>query len=671
MVAEGAAARSRRAKGFRAGGRRYSAERRRYASSGGGTTPGGEPTPPAGGSNGSALSKVVYVADQAVFEKYELWVADPASSAPPVRLNGTLSANGDVDAYKFTPSAGTVVYTADETTLNRSELYIVNVNNPGLSTRLNTPLTLNRDVVDFAVSPDGSKVAYRADQDSDNVYELYLVNVASPGVSVKLNPSLVSGGWIRSGFEFSPDGTKVLYRADQEVVDRLELYTVDVASPGSSHKVNSALVSGGNVYSAFSFSPDNKTIAYVADQDTDEQLELYIAAAATLGTTQKMNGVLIPDGDVCRYEWSPDSKRIAYCADQETDGVLELYTVALDQAGQSVKMNPPLVSGGAVTSGYSFSDDSSFLVYAAKQDAPARTDIYRVNIATPGVTTKVNASLVSGGNVVGFRISNDGARVAYVANQENADVYEVYQADFLTPGTATKLSGKMSATGAYRVRYSADGLHAVYMADQDSDAAELYHVDLAVPGQSSKLNGTLAAGGEVWGLRAGRVRSRLSARARRGPLEPPRRSRASYFRNALAYASGLNPISNPAPVSSTGRLIIDGCSRINAMALRASRFFFFSSGSLRKVVPARFSTVSHPAWSTQRFEVGRVDARDLVVVEGMRDVMILQPGEGLLHGVAALDSVNGGSHGGGILSRLAITGLPIRSGPQWTVTPSF
>ncbi len=452
----------------------------------------------AGGSTGSPLSQVVYVADQEVFEKYELWVADPATQAPPVRVNGTLSANGDVDMYEFSSSSNTVVYTADENTADRTELYLVNLKIPGVSTRINTPLTVNRDVVDFVISDDGSKVAYRADQDSDNVYELYLVNVANPGVSMKLNGALVPGGWVRSGFGFSPDGTKVVYRADQEVVERLELYTVDVASPGNSHKVNSTLVSGGNVYTAFSFSPDSKTIAYVADQDTDEQLELYSAAAATPGTTLKMNRTLIPDGDVCRYEWSPDSKRIAYCADQETDGVMELYTVALDQPGQSVKMNAPLVSGGAVTSGYSFSEDSSFMVYAAKQDAPARTDIYRVNIATPGVTTKVNVALVSGGNVVGFRISKDGTRVAYVANQENADIYEVYQADFLTPGVATKLSGTMKATGAYRARYTADGQHVVYMADQDSDAAEIYHVDLAAPGQSTKLNGTLATGAEVW-----------------------------------------------------------------------------------------------------------------------------------------------------------------------------
>ena len=49
---------------------------------------------------------------------------------------------------------------------------------------------------------------------------------------------------------------------------------------------------------------------------------------------------------MCRFEFSPDSKRVAYCADQDTDETMELYTVALSTPGQSVKVNPPLVAGG-------------------------------------------------------------------------------------------------------------------------------------------------------------------------------------------------------------------------------------------------------------------------------------------------------------------------------------
>src|SRR5665213_2496946 len=73
-----------------------------------------------------------------------------------------------------------------------------------------------------------------------------------------------------------------------------------------------------------------------------------------------------------------------------------------------------------------------------------------------------------------------------------------------------------------------------------------------------------------------------------------------------AYSSGLNPTSNlPPPSSSTGRLIIDGCASISAMAFFSVRPSLSLSGSLRKVVPARLSSVSQPAFLAQPSSLAR------------------------------------------------------------------
>ena len=453
------------------------------------------------GGNGpgpAAAAPVVYVADQDSFEVYELYVADAANPAGSAKLNGPMVAGGWVDEYTVTQDNKAVVYTADQDTLYRRELYIVQLAHPGQPTKLNAPMTVNRDVYDFAVSADGTKVAYRADQDADDVFELYLVDVAHPGIAVKLSDGLAAGGWVRSEFEFSPDGTKLAYRADQDQLDTVELYLVDVAQPGQSQKLNSALVAGGNVLSVFSFSPDGATIGYVADQDTDETIELYAVPVATPGTTSKLNGPLIAQGDVCRFEFSPDSTRVAYCADQDTDEVLELYTASLAVPGASSKLNAPLVAGGEVTSGYEFGPASDFVVYAANQDDAARTDLYRVEIAAPGTAVRINADLTAGGSVVGFHLRPDGTHVGYVANQEDGAVHELYEADFAAPGAVTKLSAPMSAAGVFRFRYAADGASVIYLADQESDVSQIYRVKTATPGDSTRLNGTLTAGGEVW-----------------------------------------------------------------------------------------------------------------------------------------------------------------------------
>ena len=124
---------------------------------------------------------------------------------------------------------------------------------PGVATKLNPQLLTNRDVMDFVQTPDGSKVVYRADTTTIGLYDLFLVDVANPGAVTKLSGALTPGGSVRSGYSVSPDGTRVLYRADQQVVDQLELFSVALANPGASTKMSSQLVANGNVSSGIRF----------------------------------------------------------------------------------------------------------------------------------------------------------------------------------------------------------------------------------------------------------------------------------------------------------------------------------------------------------------------------------------------------------------------------------
>src|SRR5207237_1535348 len=68
---------------------------------------------------------------------------------------------------------------------------------------------------------------------------------------------------------------------------------------------------------------------------------------------------------------------------------------------------------------------------------------------------------------------------------------------------------------------------------------------------------------------------------------------------AAAQICASKPTRRRSPRSSTGRLIIDGCSSISATAFSASSPALAASGSWRKVVPARFSTFSQPSSAAQ------------------------------------------------------------------------
>jgi Tol biopolymer transport system component len=327
----------------------------------------------------------------------------------------------------------------------------------------------------------------------------------------KVNAPLVPQGYVRSGYQFSPDSTRILYRADQDAYNDMEIFLANVANPGSAQQVNPQLTGGGDVASVYRFSPDGAVIGYIADQEVDDRRELFVVPVATPGASTKLNGELTAEGDLCRFEFSHDSTRIAYCGDQETDGVEELFLVSLASPGTSQKLNPTLVEGGNVGASYDFSPDDSFVVYEAEQEVADRNELYRVDLAAPGVATKLNAPIVAAGTFYGegadqewyhgvdmFHIRPDGQHVAYSANQDSSNVWELYDVDLASPGTATKLNPAMAGEGLWDFRYSADGARIVYMAAQHNEFYDLFGLEPGTPGVASKLNGTLATGGDVW-----------------------------------------------------------------------------------------------------------------------------------------------------------------------------
>ena len=186
---------------------------------------------------------------------------------------------------------------------------------------------------------------HRADQDTNEVYELYSVP-ATGGAPVKLNTELPSGGntWYVY-FQFSPDGSRVLYRADQDTNEVYELYSVRAAG-GTPVKLNAELTfrwRGVAVEHGFQFSPDGSRVLYRADQDTDNVFELY-SVPATGGTPVKLNSALTfrwRCGLGADFQFSPDGSRVLYLAEQDTNDVWELYSVPA-AGGVPVKINAEL-----------------------------------------------------------------------------------------------------------------------------------------------------------------------------------------------------------------------------------------------------------------------------------------------------------------------------------------
>ena len=239
-------------------------------------------------------SRVVYRADQQTDEVFEIYSVPLDGSAAGVKLNGTLVPNGNVQYCRISPDSNRVVYLADQQTDEVFEIYSVPLDGSAAEIKLNKTLVSQGHISNFGISPDSQQVVYVADQDTDNVTELYSVPIGGPASNgIKLNGSLVLGGNVHPiNINISPDSSRVVYQADQQTDGVFELYSVPLAGPASAGvKLNGPLVAGGNVDFIIRISPDGSRVVYRADQQTDEVFELYsvpLAGPASAGV--KLNG---------------------------------------------------------------------------------------------------------------------------------------------------------------------------------------------------------------------------------------------------------------------------------------------------------------------------------------------------------------------------------------------
>jgi Tol biopolymer transport system component len=455
---------------------------------------------------------VVYRADQDIDDVFELYSVSVLGGTP-VRLNGLLPSGSSVaDDYQISADSSRTVYRAPQDQTGVIELYSVPITGPaGAGVKLNRPLTASGSVLRFALSPDGSRVVYRADQDTDGVVELYSVPITGPALTgVKLNGSLVSGGGVSDVFLISPDGQYVIYRADQQTNEVYELYSVPITGPAlAGVKLNGAMVAGGGVsWADFAVSPDSQYVVYRADQQIRDVAELYsVPIMGPAGAGVKLNGSLVAGGDVSsRLLISPDSGRVIYSADQEVDEVYELYSVPITgPAGAGAKLNGPLPFGGDVLPEFLISVDSARVVYVADQQVDEVYELYSVPVAGPaGAGIRLNDTLPPGGDVMSnFLISPDGARVVYRADAETDGVLELYSVPIAGPPAAgTRLNSPLPPGGHVRASFlvSPGSERVVYLADQTLDEVfDLFSAPITGPaGAALRLNEPLVRDGDVF-----------------------------------------------------------------------------------------------------------------------------------------------------------------------------
>lgn len=442
---------------------------------------------------------VVYRHDAVVDNAREVWSV-PVVGGDPVRLSGLLAADSALAEFAIAPDSQTVVYSAPQDAVFTRELYSTPIAGPeGSWTRLNPALVTGGSVRFFEIAPGSDRVVFVADVQTDGIDDVWSVPIGG-GTAIRLRPAITLVG---SGVSvspapprISPDGQRVVFRANFSDLATLELWSARLDGTGSVVKLNAPLAVGGDLTS-FAISPDGSRVVYIADQAIDGSFTLY-SVPITGGTPTRLSAAVIPSGgDVLEFAVSPDGSRVVYRADHSVDTRDELYSVPL-AGGTPTKLNGVIVPADGDVGSFGISPDSSRVVYRADQQANDVFEIYSAPLSGGGAV-RLNGVMSPDGDVESSRISPDSTRVVYLADQQTAHTHELYSVP-LAGGVAVRVSDPLVPGGNvadYAITPDSDFV--VYRADRDAaDRYELFRGSiLGGAGGDVRLNGDQAPGGGV------------------------------------------------------------------------------------------------------------------------------------------------------------------------------
>lgn len=340
----------------------------------------------------------------------------------------------------------------------------------GQSVKLSGPLAqpIGGNVGLFAVNPDGSRLVYRGDQEVDERHELYVVPSDGSQAPVKISDPLHGNVHFTAGL-VTPDGSAVVYLTDEPALFRTAL-------DGGSAPVQLA---GGLALDLdlltheepfrMELTPDGQWLVY-RENDPPQLRAVRVDGSAppiAIGSP----AAVIP-GD---FRLAPDGQRVVYRAGISTIKQA-LYSAPIDGSAGATRLNPGYFDARQTVGGFRISPDSTRVVYTSDQDVPEVSEVYVVPIAG-GPATGLNAVLPAHADAHAVAITPDSTRVLFLVDLAVNERYDLYVIPIDASAPALRLGANHPSiwpSGILSVRLSQDGSRVVYL----TSGREIYSVPI-------------------------------------------------------------------------------------------------------------------------------------------------------------------------------------------------
>lgn len=453
---------------------------------------------------------VAYVADQDSNDLFELYVVpvDKASDESAVKVSLPLEGSGLKETaagsgkyyFAWAPDSSRVAYIADASDLAADLFELFSSTPDGKEIDLISDLVgTNSDVRDFQWEPESTLIAYVADQDIVGRVDLYVSPPNSNFPNRRVSPITVVNGGIKEvtagsgeyAFAWAPDSSRLAYIADQDVVDKFELFTATPDGTSNLKISNLPIGVGDRDVEEFKWAPDSQRIAYTANQNLANAIDLFSAPPNRSAASQQNSTGMAQGQGVSAFKWAPNSSRIAFISDKIVTDFFRLYSV------QPTNSFDILISGGLSNTSdvtdFDWAPDSSRIGYIV--DAQ-NFELY-TTLPTWGPSTQIIGPSVVSGDVFDFEWAPNSSRIAYSADYNSDNVIELFSA---APDNSVndKVSGDLAIGGDVGVfKWAPDNSGVGYIADQDFNNEDELFASRPNGDDNTPLSGTPLIGGDV------------------------------------------------------------------------------------------------------------------------------------------------------------------------------
>ena len=392
----------------------------------------------------------------------ELFTARPDGTGH-TKVSLPLGEGGQVQSFLYAPAGERIAYRFKADRNSLPELLLVRPDGSETASA-HGPLGFGEYVNEFDWSPDGKRVAYAfgSTPESSTVIYTNSADGTDRRLVTRREPEVRAQVMV-----WSPDSKWLAYIESDPGKTISELFS-GAADGSGYHKLNGPLVEGSEGIRGlyYKWSPDSSRIMYRAEQDDPHVRHLYTSRPD--GSDNQRIGQ--PDRYAYSqdYQWSPDGSLIAYFGYE--DGERGLFFADPDGSERQEYPWPP--DEGVHLQGLQWSPDGSRVLLAARASPSSGTEGYPLLISSRPDGTDAHVVHPPTVSTVGGSWSPDGTRIAYIADQDTPGVVEIYTS---APDGSNnhKVSHELPDGADLRgYAWSPDGALIVYRVDDDIYSAQ-------------------------------------------------------------------------------------------------------------------------------------------------------------------------------------------------------